>query len=41
MERVLPDALQDGREKFVIKVSFWITVIEIMNLKKDAVKNVN
>ena len=38
MERVFPDALQDGRENGVIKVSFLIS--EIMNFEADAVKNV-
>ena len=40
MERVFPDALQDGRENGVIKVSFLISAIEIMNFEADAVKNV-
>ena len=31
MERVFPDALQDGTENGVIKVSFSISTIEIMN----------
>ena len=31
MERVFPDVYQDGRENGVIKVSFSITVIEILN----------